>query len=93
MTTKKSNNNFPHLSQERLDKWKDCPSEFLDAANEYFEIEQKFYKMKRELDLVEKQMMEKKKIYYSSCKHNYKEEPRQYQTPREWVCLICGHYI
>ena len=67
--------------------------EFLEAAEVYSQSQQKVNELRHRLRMEE----EKKKEYYtvlvSKCKHKYEAQPREYQSPREWICSICKHTV
>ena len=67
--------------------------DFIRAAEEYYKscsavtnIHVQLEKAVREKDNLREQMK-------SMCTHRYEVQPREYQTPREYICAICGDYI
>ena len=98
--------NYIHMSQVTLstpvtvsadtkERYKNdnVSQEFLEAAEVYRQQCTIVNTLQRQL---QKEQKEKKQYYetlVSKCTHNYEAQPREYQSPREWICSICGDYI
>lgn len=84
---------YEHIPQHMYERFQNQSDSFLQRANEYFKSYDNVYKYTKLLREAEKTMKQKRKEYYAACNHDFEMLPREYQTPREYVCRICGEEI
>jgi len=84
---------YTSIPLHRFNDLRNQSVELLKAADEYYKMNEKIWEMEKMLKVAkeERDLLEKK--YYSKCKHDYRSLPREYQSPREWECTICGHSV
>ena len=66
---------------------------FEKAKKEYNEHLHRLHCLQTQVDDMRHIVEEKKKAMYEACIHDYEAQPREYQSPREWICRKCLHCI
>lgn len=85
--------NYPHIPDYMYSKYQNQSTTFLNRANAYFQTYEDIAKYRRLFENAQRIQNEKREELYAACDHKYVAEPREYQTPREWTCEICGHRL
>ena len=88
----KSREEYPHIPPSCMDKFTHQSTDFLKNANSYFRQQNKIKKMKEQIQSEETILETIQQQQFKLCKHNYVMQPREYASPREWICSICDHY-
>lgn len=68
-------------------------STFDQAKMDYHEHMNRLHCLMSQVADLERMVEKKKKAMYEACTHEYEVQPREYQSPREWICLKCSHRI